>query len=51
MRSGQLHRIAGAVDRFCVTALPHLQMTVLALMAVVIMQTAPLIGPLHLAIR
>jgi len=51
MRRGLLHRTAGTVDRFCATALPHLQMTVLALMAVVAMQTAPLIGPLHLAIR
>jgi hypothetical protein len=51
MRNRPLHRIAGAVDRFCAMALPHLQMTVLSLMAVVAMQTAPLIGPLHLAIR
>jgi hypothetical protein len=49
--SRDLHRIASAVDRFCATALPHLQMTVLSLMAIVIMQTAPLIGPLHFAIR
>jgi hypothetical protein len=46
-----LRRIAGAADRFCAAALPHLQMGVLSLMAVVIMETAPVIGPLRLVIR
>ena len=47
----RLRRIAGAADRFCAAALPHLQMGVLSLMAVVIMETAPVIGPLRLVIR
>jgi hypothetical protein len=44
-------RIARAVDQVCAVALPHLQMTVLSLLAIIVMETAPLIGPLHFVIR
>jgi hypothetical protein len=50
-RHAKLRRAAVACDRFCAAALPHLQMTIVYLSAVLLMQTAPLIGPLHLAIR
>jgi hypothetical protein len=39
----KLRRAAAACDRFCAAAIPHLQMTVVYLSAVLLMQTAPLI--------
>lgn len=44
-------RIARAINRFCAEALPHLEMAVIYLLAVIVMETAPIIGPMHLAIR
>ena len=50
-RHAKLRRAAVACDRFCAAALPHLQMTVVYLSAVLFMQTAPFIGTVYFGIR
>jgi len=50
-RHARLRRAAVACDRFCAAALPHLQMTVVYLAAVLLMQTAPFIGTVYFGLR
>jgi len=50
-RDAKLRRAAVAGDRFCAAALPHLQMTVVYLSAVLFMQTAPFIGTVYFGSR
>ena len=50
-RHTKLRQAAVACDRFCAAALPHLQMTVVYLSAVLFMQTAPFISAVYFGIR